>query len=116
MDSSYLMQTLRGRERLAVVFWRYWVLGQLGVVLLLVAGASLVEHVQPEIVKILASVLIAIPVLAYEIWVLVSLWTCAFNVRAMFWGYCARAYVVLIAIGYLEGAYEASRWVADRLA
>ena len=62
------------------------------------------------------SVLVAIPVVLYEIWVLVSLWTCAFNVKAKFWGYCARVYVVLNIAGYLEGAYEASQWVAERLA
>ena len=116
MNSAYVMDAFRGRERLAIVFWYYWVLGQLGVVLLFLGAWALIEHVPPGILKVVVGLLVAIPVVAYEIWVLVSLWTCAFNVKTKIWAYVVRAYVVLNAVGYLQGAYEASQWVAERAA
>jgi len=116
MEPGHLMNTARGGEKLSVVFWYCCVLGQLGVVLLLLAVWTLVGHSLPATLQTVAGVLIAIPVVAYEIWVLVSLWTCTFNVKVKIWGYAARAYVVINVVGYVQGAYEASRWVAERVA
>ena len=85
MNSAYVTDVLRGREKLAVVFWYYWVLGQLGVVLLFLGTWAAIEHLPLGILTVVVGALVAIPVVAYEIWVLVSLWTCAINVKTKIW-------------------------------
>ncbi len=78
----------KGEEKLWKVFWLYGVLA--GIVL-----------------NLLLTVLIGNPLLAklillpYSVWVLVSLWRCAWNAGAKFWGVIARILVVINIISYV---------------
>jgi hypothetical protein len=114
MSARYLVGTMRGKERLAILFWYYFVLGGAAVALL-IAGASVpIGQIHSVPLMLVASSVVAVPVLAYQIWILVSLWACAFNARHRYWGYLTRAYVlVLVSGGLLEEAPGIYQWLRD---
>jgi len=113
---SHLVEAIRGRERLVVVFWYYFVLGELGLVLLLVAASTAVPMVRAPLLMGVLTVAFAVPLVAYHLWVMVSLWTCAFNVRLRFWGYLARGYVAILGIGSVLEARDALSWLTRNAA
>ena len=84
-----IMAAWNGKEKLWKVFWLYNFL--LGTLLLsamdyLVGLGTVIE------------VITYLIVLVWAVWVLVSLWRCAFNAKWRIWGYLARALVVLTVL------------------
>ena len=102
---------MRGKERLAVVFWYYFVLGGIGIALLIAAASASASLVSSRALIVGAGIPLVLFVIAYQLWVLISLWTCAFNVRSRFWGYLTRAYVLALALGFVAEVPESVRWL-----
>lgn len=101
---SFIKRAWRGEEKLWKVFWLYNVLG------------GLLLNVFVYVIASVAFGLLIVGVifwLAYLVWVLVSIWRCAFNVNAKFWGYLARIYIimgpVLVILGLLVGGILAGQ-------
>jgi len=80
-----------GNERLWKVFWIYnWLFGTaIGV------GSEAAEKALPWP----ALLVISLFTVVYAIWVIVSLWRCAFNASWRGWGYIVRVMVVVTVIG-----------------
>lgn len=78
-----------GNEKLSLVFWGYYISGQLGLGLLV---GTLLVVIPSETVQITAAVLLLLP---YVVWVSWSVWACAYNVGQKFWGHAARVVVVI---------------------
>jgi len=86
-----------GKERLSLVFWGYYVLGGLGIGVLLgtTLGLSAVYGVQ------YLGIIFGILIFPYFIWSTWSVWACAFNVHWKPLGYVARAIVALSVIHWI---------------
>lgn len=91
-EQVVLKQYWQGRGRLWVVYWLYGVLGSAILTALLalpvaLAGVSAVYY------------LVALAVVAvYTVWIVVSVWRCAFNVDRELWAYLARGLTVFWAL------------------
>ena len=72
-----------GQERLWVVFWLYCVLGIVGLMTLLSVPNMFFDVV----------------LMLWVLWAHYSLWTCAFNTHWRPYGYAARIYACVIAVG-----------------
>ena len=114
MNTQYMIDTMRGKERLAVVFWYYFVLGGMGVAMLIMAAGAGINMLRPSPLIAIVSALVATPIITYQIWILISMWTCAFNAKLRAWGYLTRIYVVILAIGFAEGTFKASQWIFEK--
>ncbi|MCK9987599.1 MAG: hypothetical protein AzoDbin1_04071 [Azoarcus sp.] len=96
MHWTYLATTLKGQEKLSIVFWYYNVLAMFGVALIASAmtGIAMLLSAEPNPNLILVGFVLLIP---YWLWAVASLWQCAFNVQNRVWGYFARGYVIYCA-------------------
>ena len=84
------ISALRGKERLAIAFWVYGVLGSVVISfspLLFINALSLIWVAQAAI-------------LTYLIFAHVAVWQCAFNADRRMWGVLARCYVI-VALGFV---------------
>ena len=88
---SIINKAWRGEEKLWKIFW----LGLLFLAFISALGKVLVQNLPPF------ALFYGLFRLAYIIWWLVSLWRCAFNVSARFWGYLARALVCLFPLAII---------------
>jgi len=90
------LKSLRGEQRLVVVFWLYCILGTAGAIALPILFA---EWLYDQGVPLWGLKLIAVAELAFVIWAHASLWMCAFNSGHRWLGYVARIYsfVALVA-------------------
>jgi hypothetical protein len=92
----------RGEGPLWKVYWLYGVLGStvLALVLLLLMQRGAIDSAWFQLVLLLLA--------AYTVWIVVSVWRCAFNVEKPLYGHMARALTVAWAInammllGFLE--------------
>jgi hypothetical protein len=109
MTLEYFMDTARGKERLSAVFWYYQVCGNVALVLVAVLLTALADIYLQDAALIFAVIVIVAPIIVYQMWVLVSLWNCAFNVRRAFWGYASRLFVCYAACQLVLGLFEAVR-------
>jgi len=97
--ASYYWQ---GRGPLWKVYWLYGVLGSnvLALILLVLMQRGAIDSVWFQIVLLLLT--------AYTIWIVVSVWRCAFNVEKPMHGHMARALTAawainaLLVLGFLE--------------
>jgi hypothetical protein len=92
----------RGRGRLWKVYWLYGVLGSnvLVLILLFLMRQSALGTIWFQLVLLLLA--------AYTVWIVVSVWRCAFNVEQPMYGHMARALTAawainaLLVLGFLE--------------
>lgn len=100
---SFLSRCWRGQERLYKVFWVYGLLLNLPFFAVGVAAGYL--HMPLLLVPL-------VPVyVAYLVWVLVSMWRCAFNSSWSGWAYLGRAWVVFACVGFLIRVVQFASWV-----
>jgi hypothetical protein len=92
----------RGRGPLWKVYWLYGVLGStvLALMLFLLMQRGAIDSVWFQVVLLLFA--------AYTVWIVVSVWRCAFNVEKPMYGHMARALTAawainaLMVLGFLE--------------
>jgi len=92
----------RGHGRLWKAYWLYGILGSnvLALILLLLMQRGAIGSVWFQFVLLLLA--------AYTVWIVVSVWRCAFNVEKPMYGHMARALTVawainaLLVLGFLE--------------
>ncbi len=84
-----LSRAWNGDERLSKVFWFYYV----PVVAAMQFAWYLIELQEGP--RWIFEGLLAIPEIFYLVWILVSLWRCAFNCQVKLWGYVVRGLVVV---------------------
>jgi hypothetical protein len=92
----------RGKGPLWKAYWLYGVLGSnvLALTLFLLIERSALGSVWFQIVLLLLA--------AYTVWIVVSVWRCAFNVEKLMYGHMAKALTVawainaLLVLGFLE--------------
>ena len=92
----------RGHGRLWKAYWLYGILGSnvLALILLLLMQRGAIGNVWFQFVLLLLA--------AYTVWIVVSVWRCAFNVEKPMYGHMARALTVawainaLLVLGFLE--------------
>jgi ABC-type sugar transport system permease subunit len=102
MSESIPSYYWRGHGRLWKVYWLYGVLGSnlLVLVVLLLMQRSAIGSAWFQVVLLLLA--------AYTVWIVVSVWRCAFNVENPLYGHMARALTVawainaLMVLGFLE--------------
>ena len=102
MSANIARYYWRGHGRLWKAYWLYGVLGSnlLALVLFLLMERSALGSAWFQIVLLLLAV--------YTIWIVVSVWRCAFNVEKPTYGHMARALTVawainaLLVLGFLE--------------
>jgi hypothetical protein len=102
MSANVASYYWRGEGPLWKVYWLYGVLGSnvLALILLLLVRADAVATLWFQIVWLLLA--------AYTVWIVVSVWRCAFNVENPMYGHMARALTVawainaLMVLGFLE--------------
>jgi len=85
----------RGQGPLWKVYWLYGVLGSfvLALILLFLMQRGAMDSVWFQLVLLLLA--------AYTVWIVVSVWRCAFNVENPMYGHMARALTVAWAINAL---------------
>jgi len=95
MSANVASYYWRGEGPLWKVYWLYGVLGSnvLALILLLLVRADAVATLWFQIVWLLLA--------AYTVWIVVSVWRCAFNVENPMYGHMARALTVAWAINAL---------------
>jgi hypothetical protein len=96
---GFITRARNGKERLWIVFWVYTVLGAIFFRLLFPFISAINSPVGGSIygvIYIILMLVFSVLIIVYLVWVLASLWKCAFNVdKEWRWlGYLARAYVV----------------------
>jgi len=102
MSESVASYYWRGHGPLWKVYWLYGVLGSnaLALILLVLMQRDALDSVWFQIVLLLLT--------AYTVWIVVSVWRCAFNVQKPLYGHMARALTVawalnaLLVLGFLE--------------
>jgi hypothetical protein len=102
MSESFVASYWRGRGPLWKIYWLYGVLGStaLTLILLFLMQSGAVDSVWFQIVLLLLAV--------YTVWIVVSVWRCAFNVEKPLYGHMARALTAawainaLMVLGFLE--------------
>ncbi len=109
MALSNVVSALRGEEPLSTVFWKYYVLGIVLMLLLVV----LIYFLEVFLVVLLPVVFSPVAIascfyILYQVWVTISLWRCAFNVRNALWGYLCRAYVLCVVAYCIHALIQAS--------
>lgn len=92
MFGNFLARCWNGEEPLARVFWIYGVLASTVVTILFV---MLVRIEGPGFGIHQFLILSFVP---YTVWILVSIWRCAFNVENAYYGHLARALTIAWAI------------------
>ena len=104
--SKVIQSAWNGNERLTLVFWGYYVLGTSGISFLL--GLVLVMPVLSDILILRTGVIFL--GLTYFIWVVVSVWQCAFNVKNKIYGYIAR---IIVIFGSGSVFFRLVEWAAS---
>jgi hypothetical protein len=102
MSQSVVSYYWRGRGPLWKAYWLYGVFGSvvLALVLLFLMQRGAIDSVWFQLVLLLLA--------AYTVWIVVSVWRCAFNVENPMYGHMARALTVawainvLMLLGFLE--------------
>lgn len=102
MSQSVASYYWQGRGPLWKVYWLYGVLGSnmLALILLLLMQRGAIGSLWFQIVLLLLA--------AYTVWIVVSVWRCAFNVEKPMYGHMARALTAawainaLMVLGFLE--------------
>ena len=102
MRESIVSYYWRGHGPLWTVYWLYGVLGSnvLALILFFLLYRGAVGSVWFQIVLLLLA--------AYTVWIVVSVWRCAFNVEKPMYGHMARALTAawainaLLVLGFLE--------------
>ncbi len=92
MTHNFVTSYWRGEGRLWVVFWIYGVL-----LSIIVAGVFLAQLATEDPIPGLKQFLI-VAFIPYTVWVLVSIWRCAFNGENKLYGHMARALTIAWAI------------------
>lgn len=92
MRDSFINRYWRGQGRLWTVYWLYGVLGS---TLLAAIYLALLPQ-RADVPWLYALMLLAFA--AYTVWILVSVWRCAFNVENTFYGHLARGLTIAWAI------------------
>lgn len=102
MRESVVAFYWQGHGRLWKVYWVYGVIGSnilVAILLLLIRQGALGTLWFQSILLLLA---------AYTVWIVVSVWRCAFNTENLLYGHMARALTVawainaLLVLGFLE--------------
>lgn len=102
MRQSVVSYYWQGRGPLWKVYWLYGVLGSnlLALILLLLMQRGAIGSLWFQIVLLLLA--------AYTVWIVVSVWRCAFNVEKPMYAHMARALTAawainaLLVLGFLE--------------
>jgi hypothetical protein len=102
MSENVASHYWQGHGRLWKVYWLYGVLGSniLALLLLLLMERSALGSMWFQLVLLLLA--------AYTVWIVVSVWRCAFNVENPLYGHMAKPLTVawainaLLVIGFLE--------------
>jgi hypothetical protein len=102
MNENVASYYWRGHGPLWKVYWLYGVLGStaLTLILLFLLRGGAADRVWFQLVLLLLA--------AYTVWIVVSVWRCAFNVKNPTYGHMARALTVawainaLLVLGFLE--------------
>ena len=98
-----MWQAFRGRERLTLVFWGFYVMGGLvAVILPFVVAEPLYDLGLP----LWSFTLIAVVQSLYLLWAHISLWACAFNSSRRVWGYLTRGYVCVVAALFVVSMFR----------
>jgi hypothetical protein len=102
--SEFVGRFWRGEERLWKAFWLFDVIGAMAVAfaVTLVKGVVL-DSLMWIGVGVIFWGLAVIAALAYQTWVYVSVWRCAFNVGWKGWGYICRLLAVVGVVGVIVG-------------
>lgn len=96
---SLIKECWRGERPLGRVFWRYYVtFGFAFVAVLTILLALLVESSLPDVLKTPIMLAGAVLLLAYAIWIMVSIWRCA-KLAKPIWRILARLWVILVILG-----------------
>ena len=97
MNFDYFKRTWNGEEKLKILFWIYYVIGSIGIAMVpgVFQSAGLLIGINYGAIF---SLIIVVP---YFVWIMVSLWRCAFNVDKRIWGYIVRGIVVFTIVSYL---------------
>ncbi|MEW8494953.1 MAG: hypothetical protein AB2604_14205 [Candidatus Thiodiazotropha taylori] len=101
---EFISSAWSGKEKLSLVFWGYYILGQLGIALLV---GTLLTFIQSETAQIALSAILVLP---YMIWASWSVWACAYNVEQKYWGHAARAVVVISVASAVRSSIEILGW------
>ena len=91
-EEVFVSRFWRGRGRLWVVYWLYGVLGSAILTALLAAPVAFAGMSAIYYLIMLAVVAV------YTVWIVVSVWRCAFNVDREMWAYLARGLTVFWAL------------------
>ncbi len=99
---SAIKSAWKGNERLWKVFWIYFVFGTFVIwfmqkVALSIESAGALNNVLGRLLTILFGVLTT----TYFVWVITSLWMCAFNSGSRALGYLSRALVIWVFVSFL---------------
>ncbi len=96
----FVVKYLMGRERLWKVFWFGG--GLAGAIFWILVTLSMGAGAIPPGAGLALFIL-------YELWISISIWTCAANVENPLWGYLARAVAVFGLIGIAFQLYQVSQ-------
>jgi hypothetical protein len=100
---AQIVEAIRGRARLRLVFWGYCILGTVAIGILLLGVFRVAIRFDPSPHHFLTDAVTGALFVTYFLWAHVSLWTCAFNAKHRGWGYAARSYAVLVVMYYFVG-------------
>ncbi len=96
-----VIKSWKGEERLSVVFWIYFVIGQVVIALLLSSLSKVSQDMGASYMRLIFTMAFVVP---YMVWTTWSVWRCAFNVSWAPWGYVARLLILILVI---EKVYRA---------
>ena len=106
MIKERITKAWSGQERLVVVFWGYYLVLSLIITALIPIALGLAGSAGGAKIALFLGVPL---IIAYTVWVLVSLWRSALNCRWKGWGYMARVLVVLSIVQELMLLEQVSR-------
>jgi len=100
---GFIKRSWRGEEKLWRVFWLYYMLGELIFFMFLYLIMFLISIVVTSEPPFLIILVYVIPVFGYFIWIIVSLWKCAFNTNWKGWGYLIRILATTVVVCFFGG-------------
>ncbi|MCG8106538.1 MAG: hypothetical protein JAY65_07600 [Candidatus Thiodiazotropha endolucinida] len=95
---------MSGKEKLSLLFWGYYISGQLGLALLV---GTLLTYIPIGTAQIALSAILVLP---YMIWANWSVWACAYNVEQKYWDHAARVVVVITVMSAIRSSSEILGW------
>jgi len=97
------LKSLKGEQRLVVVFWLYCILGS---AIAIALPILLAEWLYDQGIPLWGFKLIAGAEVAFVVWAHASLWMCAFNSGHRWLGYAARIYAfIAVATFFLPATF-----------